>query len=153
MNVRVAAAARPGANHPLRVVPVGTSCSPQYRRTMNTGKFELRLRHFVNRGKRQRRNNRFFGIALALLAFCPWGHSQSNPTLPQGPPSGNTDADAITLSRRVDEVDVVFTAWAHNHSVVSDLAARDIEVFDNSKEPTSIVRFESSSDLPLTIGI
>jgi len=92
-------------------------------------------------------------MVIAQVALCTAAYAQSNPALPQGPPASGPDPNAITLSKRVDEVDVVFTALRGNHSVVSDLEAKDIQVFDDSKAPASIVRFESSSDLPLRIGI
>lgn len=121
---------------------------------MNTGQSGLRLKHSGDSQKKGHcRAKSLIGMALAILSLCPCGSSQSNPSLPQGAPPPDSDPGAITISKRVDEVDVVFTAWTRSHSVVSDLSAQDVEVFDNSKVPSSIVRFESSSDLPLRIGI
>ena len=90
---------------------------------------------------------------MMLVALLPFAEAQSNPSLPQdeGPKSG--DSAVVTLSKRVDEVDVLFTAGNRHHNAVTDLASDEVQIFDNSKIPSSIIHFESRTDLPLRVGV
>jgi len=88
-----------------------------------------------------------------FLALLPIAQAQSNPSLPQGGGLTSGDSAVVTLSKRVDEVDVLFTAWNRHHNAVTDLSSDEVQIFDNSKIPSSIVHFESRTDLPLRVGV
>src|SRR5215471_14150832 len=69
--------------------------------------------------------------------------ANSQPSAPKSstPPSlksENTDDEAITIKRRVDEVNVVFTVTDRHGRYVRDLQRNDFKVIDDKKPATAI---------------
>ena len=63
------------------------------------------------------------------------------------------DAGMVTISKRVDEVSLLFTVTDTKGRFVTDLNASDLQVFDNRLPPESIRLFQRESDLPLRVGL
>ncbi|HZQ70671.1 MAG TPA: VWA domain-containing protein [Terriglobales bacterium] len=59
----------------------------------------------------------------------------------------------ITLSARVDEVNLVFTAVDKHGRFIKDLPQDAFELLDNSKAPQSIGYFQQQSNLPLRVAL
>jgi len=70
--------------------------------------------------------------------------------------SGNSvsdDAPLTTITKRVNEVNVFFSATDKRGKFVKHLSSRDFQVLDDHKPPQSIVDFRSETDLPLRLGL
>jgi Ca-activated chloride channel family protein len=59
----------------------------------------------------------------------------------------------LTIHKRVDEVNVVFTATDGRGKFVKNLSQRDFMVLDNHRPPQSILDFQKATDLPLRVGL
>ncbi len=59
----------------------------------------------------------------------------------------------VTITKRVDEVDLFFTASDRHHKPVANLSPADISLQDNSAPPAMIARFDARVDLPLRVGM
>ncbi|HLH07701.1 MAG TPA: VWA domain-containing protein [Terriglobales bacterium] len=59
----------------------------------------------------------------------------------------------LTVSARVDEVNLLFTVTDRKGHFVTDLAESDFQVLDDHKPPDSIRLFQQQSDLPLRVGL
>jgi VWFA-related protein len=87
-------------------------------------------------------------LALAILASCTTLAQQpagSEPFLP--------DASTYTVSKRVDEVNLVFSVtdrWGH---FVSRLPAESFAILDNHLPPEHLNYFQQQSDLPLRVAL
>jgi Ca-activated chloride channel family protein len=72
-------------------------------------------------------------------------------------PSPAVDADAdqpvATITKRVDEVTVLFTATDKHGKFVRDLSEDDFAIRDDHKPPQSVVNFGSQTNLPLELGL
>ncbi len=73
------------------------------------------------------------------------------------PPSGRVGADVdeklTTITKQVDEVNVVFTVTDKRGKFVKDLTQNDFRVLDDNKPPTSIRYFSRETNLPLRVGL
>ena len=58
----------------------------------------------------------------------------------------------LTIHKRVDEVNVVFTATNGHGKFVRDLSQNDFRVLDNN-QPPQILDFRRETDLPLRVGL
>ena len=74
-------------------------------------------------------------------------------TSPQAPPTATEDPSAFRVVKRVDEVNLIFTATDKRGRFVKNLTEGDIVVRDDAKPPKSIVAFRSQTDLPLRVGL
>jgi Ca-activated chloride channel family protein len=66
-------------------------------------------------------------------------------------PQGNSPL--LTIRKRVDEVNVVFTATNGHGKFVRDLSQGDFRVLDNNQPPQSILDFRRETNLPLRVGL
>jgi Ca-activated chloride channel family protein len=62
------------------------------------------------------------------------------------------DVPTVALRVAVDEVAIFFTAVDHGKAV-TDLAASDVEIRDDSRAPDGIVAFRNEAQLPLRLGL
>jgi VWFA-related protein len=62
------------------------------------------------------------------------------------------EAPITTITKRVNEVNVFFTATDKHGKFVKHLDKKDFQVLDDHKPPQSIVDFRSETDLPLRVG-
>jgi len=62
-------------------------------------------------------------------------------------------APALTISRRVDEVNLAFTVTDKKGRFITNLSPADFQVLDNLQSPSSIDFFQQQTDLPLRVGL
>jgi VWFA-related protein len=58
-----------------------------------------------------------------------------------------------TISKRVDEVNLVFTVTDRKGRFVRDLTQEEINILDNHEPPQSVSYFQSQTDLPLKVAL
>jgi len=104
--------------------------------------------------------SRFFFFVATLIACFGCAevislNAQQNP----GPPPAVTarlidpDAGMVTISKRVDEVNLLFTVTDPKGHFITNLSVSDLQVLDNRMPPESILQFQKESDLPLRVGL
>jgi Ca-activated chloride channel family protein len=74
-------------------------------------------------------------------------------TSDDNPYSDDQDRSILTIKKRVDEVNVVFSAMDSHGKFVKNLSQKDFEVRDNNLPPSSILDFRRETDLPLRVGL
>jgi len=62
-------------------------------------------------------------------------------------------ASVITITKRVNEVNVLFIAMDKHGKFVRDLSQKDFSILDDHKPPQTIVNFTQQTDLPLMLGL
>jgi Ca-activated chloride channel homolog len=94
--------------------------------------------------------------STASAPATPGPASSSSTALPVGPatpPSSESDdVPLTTITKRVDEVNVVFTVTDKRGKFVKDLKQKDFQVMDDSRQGT-IRSFRSETNLPLRVGL
>ena len=68
-------------------------------------------------------------------------------------PSNPADDAATTITKTVNEVNVVFTVTDKHGRYVRNLAKRDFAVIDDGKPAEQIRSFHNETDLPLQVGL
>jgi len=83
------------------------------------------------------------------------GAAQANSSSPgkADPNSNPPDDAATTITKTVNEVNVVFTVTDRHGRYVKNLAKADFSVLDDSKPVEQIRSFHSETDLPLQVGL
>jgi Ca-activated chloride channel homolog len=85
--------------------------------------------------------------------------TQSDPTQAKPAPPAKTDPDlnpddsAATITKTVNEVNVVFTVTDRHGRYVKDMVKSDFSVLDDNKPAEQIRSFHSETDLPLQVGL
>lgn len=103
-------------------------------------------------------------VAVFVFVFAqPPARTQENSYVPASSTSASEvagsssqpadDAPITTITKRVNEVNVFFTATDKHGKFVRHLGKNDFQVLDDHKPPQSIVDFRSETDLPLRIGL
>ena len=93
-------------------------------------------------------------LILCALAFCAvlagsaLAEDQQQSFLPP-----DVEDTGITIAKRVDEVNLVFTAVDKHGRFVKDLPQDAFELLDNKKAPQSIGFFQQQSNLPLRVAL
>ena len=97
---------------------------------------------------------RFLLIAIVFLLWASVspGHAQT-PSLSQQNLFDVNDELTPTLKIKVNEVDLLLTARDRHNHWVTDLSEDDVSILDNGQPPSSILEFQSRSDLPAASGI
>lgn len=62
-------------------------------------------------------------------------------------------AASLTISRRVDEVNLVFTVVDGKGRFVNELGREDFEILDNHRPPEQLRYFQKQTGLPLRVGL
>src|ERR1700733_2999678 len=110
-------------------------------------------------------------LPALLLAFSlsssVWAQTTPAPAQPQTPPAtaaqpapgqavpvkpGQTD-DQYTITRQVNEVDLVFKVTDKHGHFIKDLKQIDFALLDDQKAPDRVYRFTQQTNLPLRMGI
>lgn len=99
--------------------------------------------------------------ATGAHAQLPGGQDPSQPYLSSDATASDTAAypeqaggsALMTIHKRVDEVNVVFTATNGHGKFVRDLSQGDFRVLDNNQPPQSILDFRRETNLPLRVGL
>lgn len=107
--------------------------------------------------------SRKLGAILFVLALVQLPARAQNSYLPtsvtgsseglNAPDNSNDEAPLTTITKRVNEVSVLFTATDRHGKFVKNLGENDFQVLDDHKPPQSIVDFRSETDLPLRLGL
>ena len=86
---------------------------------------------------------------LSLKQRNPRPRSKANEDKPSNP----ADDAATTITKTVNEVNVVFTVTDKHGRYVRNLAKRDFSVIDDGKPAEQIRSFHNETDLPLQVGL
>ncbi|MGC2195304.1 MAG: VWA domain-containing protein, partial [Terriglobales bacterium] len=79
--------------------------------------------------------------------------SDASPKAKDDKPSNPDDDAATTITKTVNEVNVVFTVTDKHGRYVRNLAKRDFSVLDDGKPAEQIRSFHNETDLPLQVGL
>jgi VWFA-related protein len=79
--------------------------------------------------------------------------SSASPKASDDKPSNPADDAATTITKTVNEVNVVFTVTDKHGRYVRNLAKRDFSVIDDGKPADQIRSFHNETDLPLQVGL
>ena len=115
---------------------------------------------------------KFLLLSLAAILLLPWATTRAHAQIqssqdPRQPYLSNAAAASdtgafyeqtgssplLTIRKRVDEVNVVFTATNGHGKFVRDLSQSDFRVLDNNQPPQSILDFRRETNLPLRVGL
>lgn len=69
------------------------------------------------------------------------------------PPDNDPDDAVTTITKQVNEVNLVFTVTDKRGRFIKDLKQSDFKVLDDKRPPASIVNFGSETNLPLRVGL
>jgi len=101
-----------------------------------------------------------FAISLTAAASAqaaPAAHAQQNPpaaSQPQPVKSQTEDGQQeYTITKQVNEVDLVFTVTDKHGSFINNLRQSDFSLLDNGRAPDRIYSFTRQTNLPLRVGI
>ena len=92
-------------------------------------------------------------------AGTPAAKSGAEPATPRSPgkaadqDSNSPDDAATTITKTVNEVNVVFTVTDRHGRYVNNMAKSDFSVLDDDKPAQQIRSFHSETDLPLQVGL
>ncbi|HKS72819.1 MAG TPA: VWA domain-containing protein [Terriglobales bacterium] len=89
-----------------------------------------------------------FGLAAFASAQEPAAARQFDPASPEP-----TEYTGITITKRVDAVNVVFTVTDGRGRFISNLPQSSFEVLDNHKAPQTVEYFEQQTNLPLRVAL
>ena len=98
----------------------------------------------------------FIAMALALVPSArvsaqaqePVAARQMNPAEPTP-----TEFSGLTITKRVDAVNVVFTVTDSRGRFVSNLPQTSFQVLDNHQAPKAVEYFQQQTNLPLRVGL
>ncbi len=93
---------------------------------------------------------------LPPIRLPPRTRSSQSTASPQGktePAANPSDDAAATITKTVNEVNVVFTVTDKHGRYVKNLAKADFSVIDDSKPADQIRSFHNETDLPLQVGL
>jgi Ca-activated chloride channel homolog len=80
--------------------------------------------------------------------------AQQQPAPAQQPAAGQQQNDQqYTITRQVNEVDLVFTVTDKHGHFISDLKQSDFALLDDQKAPDRVYSFTQQTNLPLRVGI
>ncbi len=101
-----------------------------------------------------------FLLALSTVVSAqtaPAAPKQPNATTPaQAPPvqTQNQNGDQqFTITRQVNEVDLVFTVTDKHGHFIKDLSQNDFALLDDQKAPERVYSFTRQTNLPLRVGV
>src|ERR1700675_423911 len=81
----------------------------------------------------------------------PYAIAASSAALPAT--SNAADEPVLTITKRVDEVNVLFIATDRRGKFVRNLNQADFSIFDDHKPVQSILNFRRETDLPIEMGL
>lgn len=74
--------------------------------------------------------------------------------LPDPAPSASADVmPSLTISKRVNEVNLIFTVADKRGRFVSSLTSDEVKVLDNHLPPEAVTYFQAQTDLPLRVAL
>ncbi len=104
-----------------------------------------------------RRNHGFVIFAWVLFSFLvvPSAVAQEPAALKQydAPPATETEFTGLTITKRVDVVNLVFTVTDRKGHFVNNLPQSSFQLFDNHQVPQTIEYFQQQTNLPLHVAL
>jgi Ca-activated chloride channel homolog len=99
-------------------------------------------------------------VCLFLIAISA-AAAQSTPAMPSQPNSNSQpaataqsqDDQQFTITRQVNEVDLVFTVTDKHGHFIKDLGQSDFALLDDQKAPERVYSFTRQTNLPLRVGV
>jgi VWFA-related protein len=101
--------------------------------------------------------------AAAMAGLSVSGCAQTNPYVVSAsvgagssaalPANNGPDDPILTITKRVDEVNVLFIATDRHGKFVRNLNQGDFSIFDDHKPVQSILNFRRETDLPIELGL
>ncbi len=79
--------------------------------------------------------------------------AQAQPTSAAAVVDPGSDSSDLTIRKRVEEVNVIFTVTDKHGKFIKDLKQQDFHFLDDKKPPEAIKDFRSETDLPLRVGL
>jgi Ca-activated chloride channel family protein len=92
----------------------------------------------------------FAGLTISWLCI---GASGQGMPLANFLPSTGPDIASLTISKRVDEVNLAFTVTDKKGRLINDLNSEDFIILDNHIAPQGLNFFQKQSDLPLRVSV
>ena len=94
-------------------------------------------------------------LAVAGLPLCAQSrYAPAGAAVAPLPASSPDESDSVlTITKRVNEVNVLFIATDHHGKFVRNLSQNDFSILDDHKPPESILAFRRETDLPLELGL
>jgi VWFA-related protein len=89
--------------------------------------------------------------APAPASQTPAGQAQAASPAPA--PDDATDANAFQITRRVNEVNLIFTVTDRHGRYIPNLQQHDFALLDDQKSPASVHGFHQQINLPVRVGI
>jgi VWFA-related protein len=77
----------------------------------------------------------------------------ATPVIPPPSPADTADDPAMTFTKQVDVVNVIFTVTDKRGKFVKDLSQKDFAIHDNNLPPRQVVAFSHETNLPLRVGL
>jgi Ca-activated chloride channel family protein len=92
---------------------------------------------------------------LALLAFllAAFPLQGQVPSGPGSSPSTSISGERFTISKDVNQVNLLFTIDGRKEAGGGQLAPSDISLSDDNKPPAAVLKFRTEQDLPLRVGL
>src|SRR5450755_2988673 len=81
----------------------------------------------------------------------PWSESRKVPEIRPLTPTEPVEDLGFTISKQVDEVNLILSITDSKGKFVNDLTADDIKLFDNHKSPGKWTYFQARTNLPLHV--
>jgi Ca-activated chloride channel homolog len=101
--------------------------------------------------------------AASLAQTAPAAPSQPNPSAPSqtqsqtqtqsAAPAQSQNDQQFTITRQVNEVDLVFTVTDKHGHFIKDLGQSDFALLDDQKAPERVFSFTRQTNLPLRVGV
>src|SRR5438067_10592912 len=92
-------------------------------------------------------------LAALLLMLGAVATGQNLAPVPSGTNGGGAMLPELTISTRVDEVNLAFTVTDKKGHFITDLRKDDFDVRDNRVPPQALRYFQQQSNLPLNVAL
>jgi VWFA-related protein len=105
-------------------------------------------------GPRSYFRRRWCGSLVCLLLCMPRLTFGQDATTEMARDQSFTASDSMmTIFKRVDEVNLIFTVTDKKGRFVDDLQAADFHLLDNNRPPKRVYNFQTRTDLPLVVAL
>lgn len=94
----------------------------------------------------------FLGLSLLVASPCSSAQNASDPTA-LGANNSSMVPALVTISKRVDEVNLAFTVTDKKGHFISNLGATDFQILDNRLPPQGLTYFQQQTDLPMRVAL
>lgn len=92
-------------------------------------------------------------LAAPVWAQAPGTAKQPPATAQQAAAEPSVEDSDLTIRKKVEEVNVIFTVTDKRGKFIKDLKQQDFRFLDDKRPPEAIKDFHSETDLPLRVGL